>query len=163
MEQSIRGKRSNRPRPPTQPYPTFDPVRVLQQQISKYAVWTFVFGQDRAVAIRLEVGSISGQMLLTFQGLTRVVSHVITEFIKRSTKVDAEIYDYRPERAGILQAPWAAKYWVWKTAGLLPISGSKWLEGFLHQAADQFQRNSGPVVSDLRGMLFELEKNVAAI
>ena len=104
-----------------------------------------------------EVGRIDGRILLTFQGITRLARHVITEFIERQPKVDTQVYDYRRERAGILEVPVAPKYWIWKTEGLEASSGLKRLEGFLEQTADYLLQEERPPVTDLREMLSEVE------
>ena len=57
-------------------------------------------------------------VLLTFQGLARLARHVITTFIQRQPKAAREEYDYSQERAGILEAEMAPKYWIGDVAGL---------------------------------------------
>ena len=75
------------------------------------------------------------EVLLTFQGLSRLARHVITTFIRRQPKVDREEYDYSQERAGILQMQMAPQYWIGDVADLDRDSGRERLEGFLKQVS----------------------------
>ncbi len=72
---------------------------------------------------------------LTVEGLARVARTVILEFVTRQPKVETEVYDYRLERYGIIQAPLAPQYWIGRPELLRPDSGRQWLEGFLQQFA----------------------------
>ena len=96
--------------------------------------------------------------MLTFQGMTRLARHVIIEFIKRQPKVAAEVYDYRPERAGIIQVAPAPKYWIGQTEDLAVSSGRNRLEGFLVQIAAGLQEGADAEVTDLRDLLSKVEK-----
>ena len=75
------------------------------------------------------------EVLLTFQGLSRLARHVIATFIQRQPKVDREEYDYSQERAGILQMQMAPQYWIGDVADLDRDSGRERLEGFLKQVS----------------------------
>ena len=72
-----------------------------------------------------ETFNVDGVTMLTFQGLTRLVRHVITEFVKQQPKVESEIYDYGRERAGIVQVPLAPQYWIGRTEGLAVLIWTK--------------------------------------
>ena len=87
-----------------------------------------------------ETFSVDGVTMLTFQGLTRLVRHVVTEFIRRQPKVSSESYDYKAERSGIIQVPLAPKYWIGRTGDLSVASGQRRLEGFLMQIAACIQK-----------------------
>ena len=95
--------------------------------------------------------------MLTFQGLTRLVRNVVTEFVNRQPKVDSETYNYRPERVGIVMAPLAPKHWIGRTDDLTASSGRKRLEGFLVQIAACVQDEANEGVTDLRELLLEVE------
>ncbi len=97
-------------------------------------------------------------VLLTFQGLARLARHVITTFIQRQPKAAREEYDYSQERAGILEAEMAPKYWIGDVAGLDRDSGRERLEGFLQQAAACVAQEPGANVTDLRKALTEVER-----
>lgn len=96
--------------------------------------------------------------MLTFQGLTRLVRHVINEYVKRQSKVATEVYDYGPERAGILAVPLAPKHWIGQVENLSVTSARDRLEGFLVQIASGLQEGSDVEVTDLRNVLREVEK-----
>ena len=78
---------------------------------------------------------IQDEEMLTFEGLSRLARHTIRKFIQRQPKVDREVYDYRPERAGIIRAPMAPKYWIGNTENFRAVSVRRRLEGFLSQLA----------------------------
>ncbi len=105
-----------------------------------------------------ETLNVDGVTMLTFQGLTRLVRHVVTEFISRQPKVISESYNYRPERAGIVMAPLAPKHWVGRTDGLTASSGRRRLEGFLVQIAMCVQNEVNEGVTDLRELILEVER-----
>ena len=73
--------------------------------------------------------------ILTFQGLSRLVRHVITTFVARQPKLDHEPYDYRREERGIVQVEMASQYWLWNPASVTPTNGRKLLEAFLAEYA----------------------------
>ena len=95
---------------------------------------------------------------LTFQGMIRLVRHVITEFIRRQPKVEKEVYDYSSELTGIVKLPLAAQYWVGNPEGLTNSSGWKYLEGFLGQIAEYFQQEPDTSITDMRKVLIKVEK-----
>ncbi|MCA7118382.1 MAG: hypothetical protein LGL72_03020 [Acidibrevibacterium sp.] len=72
---------------------------------------------------------------LTLEGLSRVARTVILEFVSRQPKVETEVYDFRLERHGVMQAPLAPQYWIGRPELLSPDAGRQWLEGFLQQFA----------------------------
>ncbi len=96
--------------------------------------------------------------MLTFQGLTRLARHVITEFIRRQPKVDKEPYDYSSELAGIVQVPLAPQYWIHHIDDLTVSSGQMRLEGFLIQVESVNRQRADASVTDLRELLAKVEK-----
>ena len=107
-----------------------------------------------------EAAYIEGRIYLTFQGLSRLARHVITTFIERQPKVDHEDYDYNEERLGIITLPTAPQYWIGSVEGLVDSSGRRRLEGFLEQVANPLQGDEGPAVTDIRGVLSEVESRL---
>ena len=105
-----------------------------------------------------ETMDLNGVTMMTFQGITRLSRHVITEFINRKLKMTKEAYDYRPERAGIVEVPLAPEYWIGRAKDLTPSSGQKCLEGFLTQVAEGLREGTKATVTDLRKMLMKVEK-----
>lgn len=96
--------------------------------------------------------------LLTFQGMTRLARHVISQFIKQQRKVPTEVYDYRQERAGIVAVSLAPRYWIGRVDNLAASSGRPRLEGFLAQIAAGLKNGADAEVTDLRNLLVEVEK-----
>ena len=96
--------------------------------------------------------------MLTFQGMSRLARHVITEYVARQPKVDIEDYDYRPERAGIVTASLAPQYWVGQVENLNVSSGQRRLEGFLSQVGAVVAQETDATLTDLRDMLVHVEK-----
>ena len=107
-----------------------------------------------------EAAYLEGRIFLTFQGLSRLAHHVITTFIERQPKVDHEEYDYHEERLGIITLPTAPQYWIGSVEGLVDSSGRRRLEGFLEQVANPLQGDEGPAVTDIRGVLSEVESRL---
>jgi hypothetical protein len=95
---------------------------------------------------------------LTLEGLSRMARAVIQEFVARQPKVETEVYDYRLERYGIIQAPLAPQHWIGRPELLGPDSGRQWLEGFLQQFSGHLLSkttitNLGAVSSRIEEML----------
>jgi hypothetical protein len=90
---------------------------------------------------------------LTLQGLSRLVRHVIAEFVQRQPKIDKEPYDYSLERAGVVLASLAPQFWIGRTAGMRLEDGRLKFEGFLEQINSHLLRRDEAVVTDLREVL----------
>ena len=95
--------------------------------------------------------------MLTFQGMARLARHVITQYIKRQPNVPVEVYDYRQERAGIVQVTPAPKYWIGSAENLTPSSGRDRLEGFLIQISAALRGEVDATITDLRDILLNIE------
>ena len=108
--------------------------------------------------IRGDTVVIQDKEMLTFEGLSRLARHTIKEFIQRQPKVDKEVYDYRPERAGIIRAPMAPKYWIGNTENFSADSVRRRLEGFLSQLAAAISEDSESTVTDISDELVEIER-----
>ncbi len=103
-----------------------------------------------------EVHSSEGKSFLTLQGLSRLVRHVITEYIRRQPKVVTEDYDYRHEQSGIIYVPlvdFDPNFWIHQLNGLSISSGRTRLEGFLSQLVSCLQKEENSVVTDISEML----------
>lgn len=96
--------------------------------------------------------------MLTIQGMTRLARHVIKEYVKRQPRVATEVYDYRLERAGIVSAMPAPKYWIGSVEDLNVASGRDRLEGFLVQITAGLHDGADAEITDLRNVLEEIEK-----
>ena len=71
--------------------------------------------------------------LLTFEGLSRLVRHVIQQFIYRQTVVDKEPYNYSKEEPGVIRARLDPKYWLHKPGDFSQRDGQKRLFEFCRQ------------------------------
>lgn len=87
---------------------------------------------------------------LTLQGLARLMRNAIMEFVYRQPTVDAEPYDYRLEREGVVQMRLAPQYWVGGAGGNLQVAGRNKLEGFLEQLSLWMLKEPDAIVTDLR-------------
>ncbi|MEM7716032.1 MAG: hypothetical protein AAF349_21080 [Cyanobacteria bacterium P01_A01_bin.68] len=96
---------------------------------------------------------------ITFQGLTRLARHVITQFILRQPTIESEKYDYTQERAGVVQVPLAPEYWVGNYRNLSKESGAKRLGAFLQQYS-QCLLSSNSKITDLSSVLNTVESQL---
>ena len=110
--------------------------------------------------VRGETVLIRDEEMLTFEGLSRLARHTIKEYIQRQPKVDKETYDYRPERAGIVELSLAPKYWIWNTENFDADSVRRRLEGFLSQLASVISEDTESGVTDMGAVLVEIEKHL---
>jgi hypothetical protein len=78
-----------------------------------------------------DVTLIDHSPMLTFEGITRLAREVIIEFIKRQPQVEKEVYDYRLERPGVIQASLAASHWGWAPEHIHLNHGKVRLQGFM--------------------------------
>ena len=95
---------------------------------------------------------------LTFQGLARLARHVILKFIESQPKVEKEEYDYSLERAGIVQVRLSPEYWIGDGNNVTTSGGRARLEGILQQAETYFRTGDDGKITDMRGVLAEVEK-----
>ena len=106
-----------------------------------------------------ETINVNGVSMLTFQGMTRLTRHVITEYIKGQPKTkDRDLRLQRRERTGIVEVPLAPQYWIGQADNLTVSSGQKRLEGFLAQIARVLGQDANATVTDLRQVLAVVEK-----
>ena len=94
-----------------------------------------------------------GVPTLTLQGLTRLVRHVIFNFVHRQPKTEREPYDYSLERHGVVMARLAPQYWVGRIDAMTPDLGWRKFEGFLEQVSEHLLRINGATITDLRPLL----------
>lgn len=73
--------------------------------------------------------------MLTLQGLSRLIRHVIMTFVEQQPRLDKEPYDYHRERAGVVQVRLAPNYWVGNAGGDISEAGRDKFEGFLEELA----------------------------
>ena len=104
-----------------------------------------------------ETVRVEGSTLFTFRGISRLVRHVIAEFVARQPKEAKEEYDYSSERHGVVQVELAPEYWVGRTENVRLADGTKRLEGFLMQLSSYLVGVPNAKVTDLRPLLTRVE------
>ncbi|WP_242165232.1 hypothetical protein [Lysobacter sp. M15] len=109
-------------------------------------------GDSYRETVRLE-----RKTMLTFQGLARLARCVITEFVRKQPKVEAEPYDYSLEQTGVVRVQMAPQYWVAALNGLTYDCGRRRLEGFAEQLASHLVGEPNASVTDLRELLAKVE------
>lgn len=90
--------------------------------------------------------------MLTLQGLSRLIRHVIMTFVERQPSIDKEPYDYHLERAGVVQIRLAPNYWVGNAGGDISEAGRDKFEGFLEELAGHLLQPSAKI-TDLTDVL----------
>jgi hypothetical protein len=91
--------------------------------------------------------------MLTLQGLSRLMRHVIMTFVQRQPTVEREAYDYSLELAGVVQIPLAPSCWVARADGDISEEGRNKFEGFLEQLASALMRLPGATITDISEVL----------
>ena len=94
----------------------------------------------------------------TFQGLSRLARHVILEFISRQPKVATEVYDYGPERAGIIQVELAPQYWVGNAERLTESSSRRYLNALFEQMWACIERCESAAITREPAVLAKIEE-----
>lgn len=108
----------------------------------------------------LTTGHVSGEVVVesgvqyfTIAGLSRLMRHVIINFVVQQPTVPHEVYDYRLERYGFGQYPLDPAYWVGGAVGDITHLGKDKLGGFLQQLTQSLLRMPGATITDLRPVL----------
>jgi hypothetical protein len=90
--------------------------------------------------------------MLTLQGLSRLMRHIIMTFVERQPSVDKEAYDYHLELSGVTQVRLVPNYWVGRADGDLSDAGRDKLEGFLEELASHLLQPDSKI-TDLTDVL----------
>ena len=91
--------------------------------------------------------------ILTFEGLSRLVRHIIPQFISRQEFVPNEPYDYFREEPGMIQVELAPKYWMHQPGDFGAKAGRRRLFAFCDQIATAMRTNNPLETTDIREML----------
>ena len=110
-----------------------------------------------------ELAWVDGQDVLTFQGIMRLSRHIILEFIKRGTRTDKEVFEYRSVIPGIVSVPMAAQYWIGSPTGFNKESAKSRLSGLLEQIQSIFLGVPNATMTDLTEVMAEIEKQIASL
>lgn len=114
------------------------------------------------VPSRGDVMMVERRSMLTFQGLARVTRAVIYEVVARQPKVQKEDFDYRSNLPGLIRAPAAPQYWIWKRQGYNHRTAVRYLEGFLTQLVSTLTSDE-KALTDIREVLEEIENKAPGL
>ena len=101
--------------------------------------------------------------ILTFEGLGRLVRHVIRQFISRQESVPKEPCDYSGEEPGVIRAEFAPEYWLHRPGNFTAKDGQKRLFAFCGQLATAIRAKEPPKISDMRDLLREAGSRLAGM
>lgn len=104
-------------------------------------------------AIRAETTRVGRGTILTFDGLGRLVRHVIRQFISRQESVLKEPCDYSEEEPGVIQVELAPEYWIHQPGDFSAKAGKRRLFAFCGQLATAMRTSNPPKITDIREML----------
>ena len=102
---------------------------------------------------RAETVRVERRTILTFEGLSRLVRHVILQFVSRQESVSKEPCDYFKEEPGIIRAELTSEYWLHLSGNFIAKDGQKRLFAFCGQLATAMRTHEPPKVSDMRDLL----------
>lgn len=105
---------------------------------------------------------VESKPLLTFHGLARVTRHVILEFVKQSSKVAQEKFDYTSDYPNMLRMQLAPQYWIGNPDTYTTDTSRMVLNGFLSQVASQIF-DPTQKVTDLRLVVKKIETIVPSL
>ena len=91
--------------------------------------------------------------MLTLQGLSRLIRHVIVTFVQRQPTVENEAHDYSLELVGIAQVRLAPSFWVARADGDITGAGRDKFEGFLEELATVKMGQPGATITDITEVL----------
>ena len=99
--------------------------------------------------------------ILTFEGLSRLVRHVILQFISRQESVASEPCDYSKEEPGIIKGELAPEHWLNTPGNFTAKDGQRRLFAFCGPLAVEMQTNEPPKIVDIRDLLIEAQHRFA--
>ena len=111
---------------------------------------------SQAETTRVERGTI-----LTFKGLSRLVRHVILQFISRQDNVPKEPCDYFEEEPGVIRGQLSPEYWLHQPGNFTAKDGQKRLFAFCGQLAASMQTREPPRITDMRDLLRQARRRRA--
>lgn len=104
-------------------------------------------------AIRADTTRVERGTVLTFDGLGRLVRHVIRQFISRQESVLKEPCDYSGEEPGVIRVELAPEYWIHRPGDFSAKAGRRRLFAFCEQLATAVRTKNPPQITDIREML----------
>ena len=112
---------------------------------------------------RAETTRVGRATILTFEGLGRLVRHVILQFILRQKSVANEPCDYSGEEPGIIRLELAPEYWLHRPGNFTAKDGQKRLFAFCGQLAVAMRTDKSPTITDMRDMLRQARSRLAGM
>ena len=112
---------------------------------------------------RAETTRVGRATILTFEGLGRLVRHVILQFILRQESVANEPCDYSGEEPGIIRLELAPEYWLHRPGNFTAKDGQKRLFAFCGQLAVAMRTDKSPTITDMRDMLRQARSRLAGM
>lgn len=91
--------------------------------------------------------------MLTLQGLSRLIRHVIMTFAQRQPTIEKEDHDYSLELAGVAQVQLSPSFWIARTDGNISEEGRNKLEGFLTELVSVVMRLPSAAITDISDVL----------
>jgi hypothetical protein len=104
-----------------------------------------------------ETFEIDGALTLTFEGLSRLARHVITEFVRREPKVAREEFYWRAALPNVVTMPLSTRYWLGRPEGYTPDSARRWLQNFLQEVSAHLLAAPDAALTDLSAILDKIE------
>ena len=112
---------------------------------------------------RAETTRVGRGTILTFEGLSRLMRHVILQFISRQESVAKEPCDYSGEEPGMIQAELAPQYWMHRPGNFSGKDGKKRLFAFSGQLATAMRTNKPAEIIDIRTVLGQARNRLASM
>ena len=100
-----------------------------------------------------ETVPVGRKTMLTFEGLSRLVRHLIIQFVSRQETVKKEPCNYIKEEPGIITGPFAPEYWLPCLGNFSAKDGQKRLFAFCGQLAAGMRTNEPSKISDMTDLL----------
>ncbi len=96
---------------------------------------------------------ISGEMLLSFQGLTRLAKSVIREFVSKQEKIDKDPCDYNLENPNLVRVKMCPSTWVTNSSQLNKENCSIYFAGFVNLIDEFYNDYPNKKIYDMRSVI----------
>jgi hypothetical protein len=104
-----------------------------------------------------ETTALERRPALTFQGLHRLMRHVIKAFVAKGKKVEREAYGFTSEQAGVVSLELPPQYWLGRPLSS-PSEARRRLEGLLSLISAVLVRELDAGLIDIHPMLADVER-----
>jgi hypothetical protein len=96
---------------------------------------------------------IGDEMLLSFQGLTRLAKAVIKEFVRKQKKIDKDPCDYSLENPNLVRMKMCPSTWVTNASQLNKDNCSIYFTGFVSLLDEYYNDYPNKKIYDMRGII----------